>query len=175
MRINRLSLRNPHFITICAWINILVIALLFTDTFLIKPEIVSESFTESTHRKGVANKRMRSRTTYYVETESGHRYNVPAKVYIELSHERSSFYVHKSALFARNLHISYIFEGRENKIKTGLLNETAFGILLGIVALLFSLLNLTQRPILIPPPYSYGMVFSASFSVIIMLICYFSA
>lgn len=168
-------MRNPRFITILAWSNIVVIALLFTDTFFKQTDILCETFAESSHEHTLNHTGLRHRTDYYIATESGRSYNVPEELYINLNHERGSFCITKSGFFNRNLFMSSYFEGKEYKVKTGFLNETYLGIVLAAVAFLFSLLNLTARPMLIRPPYSYGMVFFASMLTIIIVICYFGA
>jgi hypothetical protein len=155
-------LKNPRFVTTLARINLLVIAFLVVDTFLLSPLIVKETFTES--RGG--------RRSFLVDAESGTRYKVPEEVYIELSHEREEFLAYQSRLFKRGILISYTLDGVEKKVKTGFLNHP-FGFVLACIVVMFSLLNVAPRPLITYYVFSTAGVIFSSFMAVLIILFYF--
>ena len=160
-----------RFITITAWINLLLSGALLSDTLIFGLNPNYETVKETSYNiyggKGGGTFR------YFVNTVSGSKFRIPEAAYIALSHERSNFIAYKSAIFKKVVAISYTFEKEYFHVHTGLLNSSPFGIIVAFFILAISLLNLFPKPIIKSEAFNQTSVILSSFLLAGLLFLFF--
>lgn len=154
-----------------AFTNIIVVIIICSDAFIIKPERTKQlfDFYSSVETKSLETS---SHFTNIIHTKSGLIIKEPpgTKIYLQRG---DSFYAEKSRLFKRPLHLLYINKAGSHQINNGNINEGWTGLLIISFILIVSLLNIFPAAVIIRRNLNERLIFSGTALLCIVLLFYF--
>lgn len=156
---------------ILAIVNLLILLIFVSDTYFIQPVRIKEVFhmynSVYSHNKYGAGS-----WTNYIETESGKSYwqpdGTPAR--LELG---DTFFIEKSRMFSKPLHLIYPRSSSDMIIDCGGLNEGWFMKVLSVYIFIVSLITLAGWSVFKNPNYNERLIFSGSTLMAVLIFVYF--
>ena len=156
---------------ILAIINLVVVAVIITDTFVIKPIMKEEVFHIYTSVE-TRTLRLSSHWTNFIITASGSKYQEPQNTGWQLQ-PGDKFIVAKSYIFRRPIQLIYSSKGEIKRINCGGLNENYFELMITLYVMLISLIQFFKNPIRARINLNERLIFSGSSLLCVVVFFYF--
>jgi len=156
-----------------ALLNLIVLIILSFDTYILKPigkkeifDIYSSVQTLDVETFGP------SHITNFILTRSGHKYREPNNSKCTLEYG-DTFYIEKSVLFHKPIHIIYKTPTGFYKLNNGGLNEGYFGLIIFSYILTVSLLNIFSDTVIKRQNLNEKLIFSGTSLLCVLIFFYF--
>lgn len=151
--------------------NLLVVSLLYSDTFIIMPAIRKEVFHTYSSTESRTNLNY-SHWTNFIHTETGNKYREPTYKGYSLKYQ-DTFFVHITFLLRRPIKLIYPQSSPPTVINSGALNESILGKVSSIYIFLASILTFFNGLIFLNINWKERIIFAATSILLIVLFFYF--